>query len=443
MNNDFTVYWAECLTILKNQITSVIFTSVIEPLKLISFQDDTFIFTSTNKTNINTIETRYSQIIVNTLSNIVGKKVSIKIFTEEQFNRDGLWSSKSSNLLLDETHSTSKYTFDTFVRGGSNDMAYSAALAVAQLPDKSPYNPLFLYGGVGLGKTHLMHSISNYIKNNFKNKKVLYLSSETFMNELIQSIQYSKNIEFREKYRKLDVLLIDDIQFIEGKESTQEEFFHTFNALYDENKLIVISSDKPPKDLKVLEERLRSRFSMGLPVDIKLPDFETRTAILEKKAIIEKIDINNEVTQFIAKNISSNIRDLEGALNCVSAYAKLEGGPITIEIAKRALQNLFSEPVKAEITIPLIQEIVANYYNITRDEINTKNRSKRIAYPRQIAMYLSRRLVDESLPKIGAAFNRDHTTIIHGCDKIAKEAKINPELQSILLSLEVSIVGEQ
>ncbi len=443
MNNDFTVYWAECLTILKNQITSVIFTSVIEPLKLISFQDDTFIFTSTNKTNINTIETRYSQVIVNTLSNIVGKKVSIKIFTEEQFNRDGLWSSKSSNLLLDETNSTSKYTFDTFVRGGSNDMAYSAALAVAQLPDKSPYNPLFLYGGVGLGKTHLMHSISNYIKNNFKNKKVLYLSSETFMNELIQSIQYSKNIEFREKYRKLDVLLIDDIQFIEGKESTQEEFFHTFNALYDESKLIVISSDKPPKDLKVLEERLRSRFSMGLPVDIKLPDFETRTAILEKKAIIEKIDINNEVTQFIAKNISSNIRDLEGALNCVSAYAKLEGGPITIDIAKRALQNLFSEPVKAEITIPLIQEIVANYYNITRDEINTKNRSKRIAYPRQIAMYLSRRLVDESLPKIGAAFNRDHTTIIHGCDKIAKEAKINPELQSILLSLEVSIVGEQ
>lgn len=437
MENHFSIYWSECLKILSNQITSIIFKSVIEPLNLISFQDNTFIFTSDNKTHINTIDSRYIETITSTLSTVVGKTIQIKIFTKEQLNREA--SSSHKNLSNDKI-SISKYTFDTFVRGGSNDMAYSAALAVAQMPEKSPYNPLFLYGGVGLGKTHLMHSITNHILEHFKDKKVLYLSSETFMNELIQSIQNSKNAEFREKYRKLDVLLVDDIQFIEGKESTQEEFFHTFNSLYDANKLIVISSDKSPKDLKVLEERLRSRFSMGLPVDVKLPDFETRTAILEKKAAIENISIGKDVTQYIAKNISSNIRDLEGALNRVFAYSKLEGSDITINTAQRALENLFSEPSKPEVTIPFIQEIVANHYSITSDDINSKNRSKKIAYPRQIAMYLSRKLVDLSLPKIGAEFNRDHTTIIHGCDKIAKEAKQNIELQETLISLEKQIV---
>ncbi len=333
-----------------------------------------------------------------------------------------------------------KYRFENFVKGKSNELAYATAVAVSNSPGKT-YNPLFLYGGVGLGKTHLMHSIGNFVLDMDPSTKVLYCSTETFMNELINSIRQNKNQEFRNKYREIDVLLIDDIQFLSDKEGTQEEFFHTFNTLYNANKQIVISSDQPPKELRTLEDRLRSRFSWGVIVDITLPDFETRTAILEKKAEQDNIKIPKDVTKFIAKNIVSNIRDLEGALNKVSAYATLSGSPITQELAEMALKDIIINNEKPEITVEYIQQVVADYFKITPEEIKSKKRTQNITYPRQIAMYLSRKLIDISLPKIGELFGgRDHSTIIHGCDKITDLIENDSQIRNTVVEIEKLIV---
>ncbi|MDV9977101.1 chromosomal replication initiator protein DnaA, partial [Clostridioides difficile] len=293
------------------------------------------------------------------------------------------------------------------------------------------YNPLFLYGGVGLGKTHLMHAIGHHIVSQKKDSKVVYVSSEKFTNELINSIKDDKNEEFRNKYRNVDVLLIDDIQFIAGKERTQEEFFHTFNTLHEANKQIIISSDRPPKDIPTLEDRLRSRFEMGLITDIQAPDFETRIAILRKKAQLERIDVPNEVMSYIAKNIKSNIRELEGALTRVVAYSSLSNRVISFDLATEALKDIITTSKNEEINVLRIKEKVSSVFNLKMEDFNSKKRTRSIAYPRQIAMYLTRELTDLSLPKIGEEFGgRDHTTVIHAHDKVSKDIEESEEIKT-------------
>ena len=337
-----------------------------------------------------------------------------------------------STLLGDEVYITRlnpKYTFDTFVVGNSNRFAHAASLAVAEAPARA-YNPLFIYGGVGLGKTHLMQAVGHYAIEHNPGSKVVYVSSEKFTNDLINAIGKKAMVEFRDRYRNVDVLLVDDIQFVAGKESTQEEFFHTFNALYESNKQIVMSSDRPPKEIPTLEERLRSRFEWGLTTDIQPPDLETRIAILRKKAATEHLEIPEEVLSYIANRIHSNIRELEGALNRVVAVASLSRRDITVETAEEALKDIVGSHRQKQITIDTIQNVVANHYSIKVAEMKSKKRTRAVTFPRQVAMYLSRDLTDASLPRIGEEFGgRDHTTVLHACDKIQRLLQKNPTLQ--------------
>ncbi|MFN7927289.1 MAG: chromosomal replication initiator protein DnaA [Blastocatellia bacterium] len=310
-----------------------------------------------------------------------------------------------------------KYTFDTFVVGSCNQFAHAAALAVAETPSKT-YNPLFVYGGVGLGKTHLMCAIGQRIKNNNRHLRLSYISAEKFMNELINAIRYDKTMTFREKYRSIDILLIDDIQFIAGKERTQEEFFHTFNALYDNQKQIVISSDCPPREIPTLEERLHSRFEWGLIADIQPPDLETKVAILRKKAETEQLDLPDNVALFIASKIKSNIRELEGSLVRLTALSSLRGEPISVALAQEALKNIVDEEERA-VTIETIQKVVAEYYNMRVADLKSKSNARNIAVPRQVAMYLCKSLTKASLPEIGREFGgKHHTTVLHSINKI-------------------------
>lgn len=334
-----------------------------------------------------------------------------------------------------------KYIFENFVTGSSNRFAHAAALAVAENPGRV-YNPLFLYGGVGLGKTHLMHAIGNKIKKNNPSLKVLYISSEKFTNELINSIRDGNPEAFRQKYRNIDCLLVDDIQFLSKKEHTQEEFFHTFNTLHEANKHIIISSDRQPKEIPTLEDRLRSRFEWGLITDVQAPDLETRIAILRKKALIEQIDIPNDIMLLIASRIDNNIRELEGALIRVMAYSSIHKEPITMDLAQSALKDIFPENIKKPVTIEKIQDIVSNFYKIKLEDFMAKKRTRQIAYPRQIAMYLCRELTNASLPRIGELFGgRDHTTVIHAHDKIAQERLQDLKLDSTLKELVAKIQG--
>ena len=311
-------------------------------------------------------------------------------------------------------------------------MAHAASIAVAEAPAEA-YNPLFLYGGAGLGKTHLMHSIAHYIIEHNSSLNVLYVTSEDFTNEVINSIQHKKQEELRSKYRNIDVLLVDDIQFVIGKESTQQEFFHTFNALYNSKKQIILSSDKPPKELDVLEERLRSRFSWGLPVDIQPPNYETKIAILRKRAELDNVYIDDEIFDYIATHIKSNIRDLEGALNKIKVYSKLNKKPIDLELSKVALQDLIDNKTKQQITPDLILQTVAEHFNIQTSDIISKKRSHDIAYPRQICMYLCKKMTDQSLVKIGEIIGkRDHSTVIHGIEKIEKDLEKDTELGKVI-----------
>ncbi len=323
----------------------------------------------------------------------------------------------------------SKYTFDTFVIGSGNRFAHAASLAVAEAPAKA-YNPLFIYGGVGLGKTHLMHAIGHYVQDHNPKAKVDYLTSEKFTNEFINAIMDNKAANFRNKYRNVDILLIDDIQFLAGKEQTQEEFFHTFNTLHEENKQIIISSDRPPKEIPTLEDRLRSRFEWGLITDITPPDLETRIAILNKKAKAEGLDIPNEVMLYIANQIDTNIRELEGALIRVVAYSSLVNQDIDASLAADALKDIIPSSKPRTISIQGIQEAVGEKYNVKLEDFAAKKRTKSIAFPRQIAMYLSRELTDFSLPKIGDEFGgRDHTTVIHAHEKVVKTMENDTLLQ--------------
>lgn len=390
---------------------------------------------------VNYVNRKYSFLLNVAIQEKTGCRCEIVFETEEDAQKSNS-STPTKKLkstvdaqILNSANLNPKYTFNTFVVGKSNNIAHAASLAVAESPGEI-YNPLFLYGGVGLGKTHLMHSIANFILENNPKAKILYVTSETFTNELIESIRnrndYSST-EFRNKYRNNDVLLIDDIQFIIGKESTQEEFFHTFNALHEAKKQIIISSDKPPKDFETLEERLRSRFEWGLSVDIQPPDYETRMAILRKKEELEGMNIDNEVIKYIATHINSNIRELEGALTKIVAMGRLDNREINLQLAQDVLHDLISPAAPYQITPELILQVVAEHYGLSSDDLIGQKRTKEITYPRQIAMYLCSILTDSPLIQIGKSFGgRDHATIIHGSKKISMDIKSNSELSNTI-----------
>lgn len=438
--------WEAILSIIELETSSVSFNTWFKETELLSIEDSKLVVSVKNEFTKEILNTRYLELIRNSALQVLNKEYAIKfVLPNEQTNLNQKVIKRNEQLqdpLNYPSNLNPRYVFDSFVVGNSNRMAHAAALAVAEAPARA-YNPLFLYGGVGLGKTHLMHSIAHYILDQNPNAKVIYASSEKFTNELINSIRDDKNESFRNKYRNIDVLLIDDIQFITGKERTQEEFFHTFNALYEANKQIIICSDRPPKEIQTLEERLRSRFEWGLIADIQSPDLETRIAILRKKAEIENLSVPEDVLLFIAKTVISNIRELEGALNRILAFSSLTNKPITVELANEALKDLISKDKPKVITAEYILDIVANYFHLKPEELISSKRTRNIAYPRQIAMYLCRKLTDLSLPKIGEKFGgRDHTTIIHGFDKISRELQTDIELTQMLNELESKITSK-
>ncbi|MGP7819567.1 chromosomal replication initiator protein DnaA [Niallia sp. 01092] len=420
--------WDNALVNIEKKISKPSFDTWLKSTKAHSLQGDSLIITAPNEFARDWLEERYSQLISGILYDITGEELGIKFIIpknqkEEEFDlqisaKQRKKTEESSDFP--KTILNPKYIFDTFVIGSGNRFAHAASLAVAEAPAKA-YNPLFIYGGVGLGKTHLMHAIGHYVLDHNPSAKVVYLSSEKFTNEFINSIRDNKGAEFRDKYRNVDVLLIDDIQFLAGKESTQEEFFHTFNTLHEESKQIIISSDRPPKEIPTLEDRLRSRFEWGLITDITPPDLETRIAILRKKAKADGLDIPNEVMLYIANQIDTNIRELEGALIRVVAYSSLINKDINADLAADALKDIVPSSKPRVITIHDIQKVVGEHFNIKLEDFKAKKRTKTIAFPRQIAMYLSRELTDFSLPKIGEEFGgRDHTTVIHAHEKISK-----------------------
>ncbi|MDU1203777.1 MAG: chromosomal replication initiator protein DnaA [Clostridiales bacterium] len=450
---DIVSLWKKTLQLIKGEVASASFETFFKNTVPIETNSNELTLLAPTEFAEDILRTRYLNLIESCLSQLTSNKFEIKIISDSnEVEQNPLKTSNNNNIINNNSNNNiirnyprlnPKYTFDTFVIGNSNRFAHAACVAVAESPARA-YNPLFLYGGVGLGKTHLMHAIGHSIMKEQNDAKVVYVSSEKFTNELINSIKSDKNEEFRDKYRNVDILLIDDIQFIAGKEGTQEEFFHTFNALHEANKQIIISSDRPPKEIPTLEDRLRSRFEMGLIADIQPPDFETRIAILKTKAQIENIDIPNEVMNYIATYIKSNIRELEGALTRVVAYSSLINKDISYDLAVEALKDIVTTSESQEISVNRIKEKVSTAFGIKMDDFNSKKRTRTIAYPRQIAMYLSRELTDLSLPKIGNEFGgRDHTTVIHAHDKISKDLELekNSELKEKISKIIAELKG--
>ena len=435
--------WDEILNIVKTEhdLSEVSFNTWLKPLKVYEVNGNVVtIIVPSEQVGLSYITKKYKLPLQVTISEVAGMdNCDVRFILPEDVPAKKTVSSGNSHTAQDirceEAHLNPKYTFDTFIVGSNNKFAQAAALAVAESPGEA-YNPLFIYGGAGLGKTHLMHSIAHFIIEHNEKSKVLYVTSEEFTNELIETIRNGNNsamTKFREKYRNIDVLLVDDIQFIIGKESTQEEFFHTFNSLHSAKKQIIISSDKPPKDMEILEERFRSRFEWGLIADITLPDYETRMAILHKKEEMDGYNINEEVIKYIANNIKSNIRELEGAFNKVMASAKLEQKDVTLELAEQALKDIISPDEKRVITPEYIISIVAEHYNVTTADLCGNKRSSKIVIPRQVAMYLCRELTSTPLKSIGKSLgNRDHTTIMHGIEKMEKEIITDSNLNNTI-----------
>lgn len=434
---------------LRKELTQISFNTWINPLEIRSIDSNHIVFTTVSEYQKDFVETKYKPLLLNTLRFITNKDWTYSVIDLEKEAKEG-----KINIIADndanvdsaevESNKTSlnpKYTFETFVVGDNNKFAHAAALAVGNNKPAEAYNPLFLYGGVGLGKTHLMHAIGNRMIENNKNCNVLYVTSEKFTNQLINAIKDNKNEIFRNKYRTIDVLLIDDIQFIAGKERIQEEFFHTFNSLYEERKQIIISSDKPPRDIPFLEDRLKSRFEWGLLADISCPDYETRFAILRKKAQDENVIIDDYILSNIANKIDSNIRELEGVFNKVVARASLTHSPITIELAEKIINEFKYESEKV-ISCDFIKETVAKYFSIDKEDLSGNKRSNDIAFPRQIAMYLCREIANMSYPQIGTDFGgRDHSTVMHGCKKIEKEIKEKNNTKLIVDSVKNIIIN--
>jgi chromosomal replication initiator protein len=428
--------WERTLDILKEEINPVSFNTWCKPLRILSVSANTVVLGHTDSFAVGNLKKRYATLFQAALSEAFARPMAI------QFRQIGSGEAPEEAAKADVGDAlNAKYTFDTFVVGTSNRFAHAASLAVAELPSDA-YNPLFLYGGVGLGKTHLMHAIGHYILSENPDTKLLYITSERFTNDVIDAIQKKTSYALREKLRTVDVLMVDDIQFIAGKTATQEEFFHTFNHLHASGKQIVLSSDRPPKDIPTLEERLRSRFEWGLVADIQKPDYETRLAILRRKAKDEHIDVPDDVLSFIADQVRSNIRELEGSLTRVYAQTMVDNHPIDMELAQRALSSIIKTREARSITAELVLQTTADYYHIDRSEILSQRRNREIALPRQIAMFLCREMINLSTTRIGNEFGgRDHTTVMHACKKIDRMAKENAQFSNTLDVLRAMIKG--
>ncbi len=425
--------WEGILREMEFKLNKPSFETWVKIIKPVAFKDNVLYISVPNDFTKNWVETRYTTTLKDAIKSILQKDCAVHFVLSPQSlpeeeetylppQQPSTPTGPSMASKQDSTWLNPKYTFESFVIGNSNRFAHAAALAVAESPSKA-YNPLFIYGGVGLGKTHLMHAIGHFAGQNSFNTSVVYISSETFTNEFINSIRDNRTVDFRNRYRNVDILLIDDIQFLAGKEQTQEEFFHTFNALHENNRQVIISSDRPPKEIPTLEERLRSRFEWGLITDMQPPDYETRVAILRKKALSENLSIPNEVLLFIADQVNSNIRELEGAFIRVIAYSSLSEKQICVDLAREALKEImYSKENDQTISIKLIQQLTAGYFNISLADLIGKKRTKTYSYPRHIAMFICRELTQESLPQIGEQFGgKDHTTVLHGYKKIKRD----------------------
>ncbi|MGN1350641.1 MAG: chromosomal replication initiator protein DnaA [Anaerovoracaceae bacterium] len=449
--------WNEVLLKIKLEMMPTSYDTWIKPLvlKSVNIEKGIIQLITYSEMSKSILTNRYLNIIETAVAEIYGKKLTVELLISDEVirstnDKEDLEKEREYYETVmkrpgnDELQLNPKYNFSTFVVGASNELAHAASLAVAKSP-ATVYNPLFLYGNSGLGKTHLMHAIGHYVLQNDPGRKVLCVSSEMFTNELVNAIQNKKMTEFRQKYRNIDILMIDDIQFIEKKDRTQEELFHTFNTLYENNKQIVLSSDRPPKEIETIDKRLQSRFEWGLPVDIQSPDFETRVAILKNKAEMEDIQVNEELLEIfyvIADKITTNIRELEGALNRVIAHANLMNKPLTKETAKEVLTDVF-DTSNRQIDAPLIKNTVCAHFGINVQDMDSSKRTKTLSHPRQIAMYLCRELTGLSLPKIGENFgNRDHTTVMHACEKITNDMKSNEELRNLISELKSAIMDK-
>ncbi len=478
ISNNINQLWSEILNEIKTKLAKQSYEIWLEQIKPVSMENKQLLIEVPNSFTMEIMDGKYRDMIRDTIKKIRNEDYTIKfiyhptidienfdnlsddekqliknknnnqfsldipdnIIINSQKNRNNTAIPYSQNNMArpDKSGLNSKYTFETFVIGSSNRLAHAASLAVADEPARA-YNPLFIYGRTGLGKTHLLHAIGHLSGNKYINTKILYVNFEKFTNEFINSIRDNKTLEFRNKYRNIDILLIDDIQFVTGKEQTQEEFFHTFNSLHENNKQIVISSDRPPREIKTLEDRLRSRFEWGLITDIVPPEIETRIAILKKMAAYRKISVPEEVMIYIATHIDNNIRELEGAFTVVAAHASLNRSHINMEVARDALKNTINSKQK-NITIPLIIRITALHFGISEDDIKAKKRSREIAFPRQIAMFLSRELTDNSLPGIGKEFGgKDHSTVVHACNKIKESCRDNENVRDTVEKLIIAI----
>ena len=429
--------WNEILENLKNEydISDLAFSSWIKPLSIYKIEDDRLtISVPGEQIGVDYVTRKYSLPLKVAIADVTGKEMSISFISLEDISPEKEEKKEKEGSAL--------YSFDSFVVGNNNKFAHAAALAVAENPG-TIYNPLFLYGGVGLGKTHLMHAITHHIKKHHPEMKILYVTSEEFTNEVIEAIRkghVDDTNKLREKYRNTDILLLDDIQFIIGKDSTQEEFFHTFNSLYGARKQIVISSDRPPKDMPLLDERFKSRFEWGLMADIQSPDYETRVAILRKKMDMEGYFVPNDVIEYIASNIKSNIRELEGSLNKIIAVSNLEKCDITLDLAKRHLADFITPDDKKKITPASIIEETARYFNIRPEDIKGSNRSSKVAYPRQIAMYLIKEMTNTTLKQIGEIMGgKDHTTVMYGIKKIEDALQDDNDLNAAISSIKKNL----
>lgn len=437
--------WSDTLKLIQQEITRSSYEAWLKNTHPIALEDSTLVVAVPNRWVRQWLDDKFADGLQRALRDCTRRDLTLRFVVDQKqeppqheaitLETAATVTAPARRVAFQRQPLNPKYTFDTFVIGSSNRLAHAAALAVAEAPARA-YNPLFLYGGVGLGKTHLMQAIAHHVLERDPTTRVKYVSSETFTNEMINAIRDGSTDQFRNRYREIDILLVDDIQFLAGKESTQEEFFHTFNALYEANKQIVLSSDRPPKEIPTLEDRLRSRFEWGLISDLQRPDLETRIAILRKKAQLEKLTIPDDVIYYIAERVTSNIRELEGALIRLIAHASLTDEPITLETAVKTLEDLLPAKVYERPTIARIQQAVAAEFGIDVAELKARKRTRAVAYPRQIAMYLCRELTDASLPKIGEEFGgRDHTTVLHAHEKISTEREADPNLNHTLETL--------
>lgn len=428
--SDLAELWQQVLDRIRPELSETSFKAWFATIKFLRADGNQLVLEMPSTVNLNMMKSRYLNMLNTAIAQVSENRYSARLVLPGEYMPEAEPVPQPVANMLNP-----KYTFETFVVGASNRFAHAASLAVAEMPADA-YNPLFLYGGVGLGKTHLMHAIGHYIQEQNPSANLLYITSENFTNELITAISKKTNQQMRDRFRNVDVLMVDDIQFIAGRTSTQEEFFHTFNELHSAGKQIIISSDRPPKEIPTLEERLRSRFEWGLIADIQKPDYETRVAILRKKAESERIPVDDEVLHFIAEKIESNIRELEGSLTRIMAYAALTGGEINLSMAEDALKNIITVKDMKRITPELIQQVVSSFYEISPADLISQRRNREVALPRQIAMYLTRQLTDLSTTRIGEEFGgRDHTTVMHASDKIAEMCRTNPKMRETLEDL--------